>query len=26
VRALECARCRQEFEINWAEVTAVTTK
>src|SRR5262245_4068648 len=26
VRTLECGRCRQEFEINWDEVTAVTTK
>jgi hypothetical protein len=26
VRALECRRCRKEFEINWAEVTAVTPK
>lgn len=24
LRALECSRCRQEFEINWAEVTTVT--
>ena len=26
VRTLECAKCRQEFEIDWAEVTAVTPK
>ena len=26
VRTIECAKCRQEFEIDWADVTAVTTK
>lgn len=26
VEALECGRCRQEFPINWAEVTAITPK